>query len=247
MKKGIDVSKWDPNMNWSLYDWDFAFIKVSEGLVIDPLFDFHWVNANGYTDRSGYHFFRAFVDPRESARRFIEYLDGDAGELPPVLDLESRNNIDKKTVVSRALTWLIEYEQRTAVKPIVYISEGFINELELYKYPDFEDYVLWLAQYPFDLIYDGYTEADRAVKLKSILDNPASLRIPPTPKPFKVMRYIQWTAKGNPFDVPGYYTGTGHKKAVDFNFQLEETNDLPRAGVTIKIIPNISSGIRSAA
>lgn len=226
MKRGIDVSKWDPKIDWSQYTWDFAFIKVSEGTVIDPLLDYHWVNAKGYTQRSGYHFFRAFVDPRQAAQRFIEYLDDDLGELPPVLDLEAANNIDKRTVVSRALTWLMEYERMTNVKPIVYISEGFIDEIELFKYPDFGEYDLWLAQYPFDFIYAGYTEADREKKLKSILDNPTSLRIPPTPKPFKRIKYFQWTAKGNPKDVPGYYTGTGSKKAVDFNFELDE-QELP--------------------
>lgn len=252
MRKGIDVSKWDAKMNWSLYTWPFAFIKVSEGLVIDPLFDFHWVNAKGHTQRSGYHFFRAFVDPRESARRFIEYLDGDMGELPPVLDLESRNDIDKRTVVSRALTWLIEYETRTSIKPIVYISKGFIDEIELHKYPDFEDYPLWFAQYPYDLIYEGYTEADRTLRIKSILDNPSLLRIPPIYKPFKSMRYIQWTAKGNPKDVPGYFTGTGSKKAVDFNFELEEAPPMPETitegTITAALLaPQTRLNIRSAA
>lgn len=225
MKKGIDVSKWDPKMDWSKYDWDFAFIKVSEGTVIDPLFDFHWVNAKGHTQRSGYHFFRAFVDPRQAAQRFIEFLKGDMGELPPVLDLESTNNIDARTVCSRALTWLLEYKRSTGVKPIVYTSKSFIDEVQLWD--NFAEYDLWLAQYPFDLIYEGYTEADRTLKLKSILDNPLSLRIPPTPKPFKKIKYFQWTAKGSPFDVPGYFTGTGSKKAVDFNFELDTEEPMP--------------------
>lgn len=223
MRKGIDVSKWDPKMDWSKYTWDFAFIKVSEGTVIDPMFDSHWVKADGYTERSGYHFFRAFVDPRQAAQRFIEYLDGDMGELPPVLDLESTNGIDARTVCSRALAWLLEYKRVTGVKPIVYSSPSFIGEVDLWG--NFAEYDLWLATYPFDNIYTGYTETDRTQKLKSILDNPASLSIPPAPAPFKKIKYFQWTAKGNPKDVPGYYTGTGSKKAVDINFELEEEEE----------------------
>lgn len=252
MKVGIDVSKWDTKIDWSKYDWDFAFIKVSEGTVIDPMFDSHWISARGNTQRGGYHFFRAFVDPRQAAQRFIEYLNGDMGELPPVLDLESANGIEKKTVVSRALTWLKEYERMTNVRPIVYISEGFIAEIELYKYPDFEDYDLWLAQYPFDLIYDGYTESDRTQKLKSILDNPLSLRIPRSPAPFKKIKYLQWTAKGNPLDVPGYYIGIGSKKAVDLNFELnEEETPMPTTQEgTIQgalLAPSTKLNIRDAA
>lgn len=225
MRKGIDVSKWDTEINWSKYDWDFAFIKVSEGTVIDPLFDYHWVNAKGHTDRSGYHFFRAFVDPRQSAQRFIEFLKGDMGELPPVLDLESTNNIDARTVCSRALTWLLEYKRVTGVKPIVYSSPSFIGEVDLWD--NFAEYDLWLATYPFDTIYTGYTEADRTQRLKGILDNPESLSIPPAPAPFKKIKYIQWTAKLNPKDVPGYYTGTGSKKAVDCNFELDTEEPMP--------------------
>lgn len=254
MRKGVDVSLWDPKMDWSKYTWDFAFIKVSEGTVIDPLVDYHWVNAKGYTQRSGYHFFRAFVDPRQAAQKFIDYLKGDMGELPPVLDLESTNGIEVKTVVSRALTWLLDYKRITGVKPIVYSSPSFINEIELFKYPDFAEYDLWLATYPFDNIYTGYTEADRAQKLKSILDNPASLNIPPAPAPFKKIKYFQWTAKGNPKDVPGYYTGTGSKKAVDFNFELDN-EELPPMPTTIQegtiqgylLAPQTKLNIRDAA
>jgi hypothetical protein len=225
MRKGIDASKWDHKFDWSLYDWSFVFLKVSEGSVIDPLFSTHWSGARGRTKRGGYHFFRAYVNPAFAVGKFVEYLDGDPGELPPVLDLEARDGVDKRTTVSRALTWLIECEKLLHIRPIVYISEGFTNELELYNYPDFADYELWLAQYPYDLIYQGYTEAMRDAKLKSILANPSLLRIPPTPKPFKVFRYYQWTAKLKPEDVPGAYTGTGAKLAIDGNFEINTTPD----------------------
>lgn len=238
MKKGIDISLWDPTANnWSQYTWDFLFVKVSEGYSIDKKFDVHWIKSKGRTLRGGYHFFRAFVDPREAARRFLGYLDGDLGELPPVLDLESTNNIEVKTVVSRALTWLIECEYRTGITPMIYSRTSFLtgpNSLHIEKYPDFARYPLWLAVYPYDKLYDGYTEVDRTRKIKSILENPSYLPIPKIPKPFVDMPYIQWTSKGNPFDVPGYYTGVGHKEAVDFNFQLVP-NVQPESDVFINI------------
>lgn len=217
---GIDVSKWDPHFNWSAYTWPYVFVKVSEGSVIDPLFDYHWLRARGKTKRGGYHFFRAYVNPAFAVGRFVEYLDGDPGELPPVLDLEARDEIDKRTTVSRALTWLIECERLIGIRPIVYTSQAFINDVDLFNYPDFAKYELWLAQYPHDLIYQGYTELDRARKLESILNNPSLLRVPSVPKPFKVMRYWQWTAKLSPLFVPGAYTGTGYKLAIDCNFEI---------------------------
>ena len=228
MRKGIDVSKWDVNMDWSGYDWDFAFIKVSEGLVIDRLFDSHWSSARGRTQRGGYHFFRPFVDPKQALGRFLDYLDGDLGELPLVLDLEVTDDIDKRTVVSRALTWLVECKKATGETPIVYTSQGFIDEVDLFDYPDFAPYPLWLAQYPFDKIFPGYDERERALVLHEILTDSRVLHIPACPKPFKKLVYHQWTAKGAPQDVPGYYVGPGGKLAVDFNFQVEEIPPTPQ-------------------
>lgn len=248
MKKGIDVSKWDVGMNYALYDWDFAFVKVSEGSVKDSLFDTHWNGFRGRTQRGGYSFFRAFVDPLIAVQRFVEYLDRDYGELPPVLDLEVTDNIDVKTVVSRALTWLINCERVVGKTPIVYSSPDFItNVLKLHLYPDFARYPLWLAAYPYDKIYEGYTEADRERTLHEVLIGTKKLFIPAKPKPFVRTPYYQWTGKGNPEDVPGYYTGTGSKKAVDFNFELEDLPD-PQPGepMFFKVTAD-SLNIRSSA
>ena len=238
---GIDISLWDPPLDWAKYTFPFVFIKVSEGIVIDPKLDVHWTHARGHTQRGGYHMFRAYVDPHIAAAKFLEYLDGDVGELPPVLDLEYADNIDVKTVVSRALTWLIEVEKRASVTPIVYSRKTFIYDtLKIYNYPDFARYPLWDAVYP----YDNYSDAARAAVIHSVLIGEKALPIPPIYKPFKRRPYIQWTSRGSPFDVPGYYTGAGHKKAVDFNFQLED--ELPpepggtmkgtvKAGFTLKV------------
>src|SRR5687768_9508173 len=92
---GADFAKYDGGGNlpyhvlaWDQYTWDFAFIKASEGTVIDPLFREQWAAARGNAVRGAYHFFRPFVDPILAVTTFLDYLDGDRGELPAVLDLE---------------------------------------------------------------------------------------------------------------------------------------------------------------
>src|SRR5688572_28589158 len=104
--KGIDVSYYDDIVNWSLYDNDFAFIKVSEGTVIDKVFREQWRNAKGHTIRGAYHYFRPFVDPRLAAQKVAEYLDGDLGELPLALDLETTDS--RGDVIARALSFIEE-------------------------------------------------------------------------------------------------------------------------------------------
>ena len=156
---GIDVSYWDSGIDWPKVratGQRFMFTKATEGdFYADPTFPANWsgAKASGLL-RGAYHFFRANVDPKKQAKKFIDYVKKvkDDGELPPVLDLETHDGEPKDKIISRAKTWLDEVEKAFGKKPIIYSGQYFLQDYfsEAGGGPPkwAKDYPLWLAQYP---------------------------------------------------------------------------------------------------
>lgn len=212
---GADFSRWELktiDFSQARQVIDFAFIKVSEGTVLDPLFRAQWAAAKGYILRSGYHYFRPSIDPGAAARMFSEYMGSDGGEIPPALDLETTDG--RPDTLERARIWLETFEAKTDIRPIVYSSPGFLNYVKAANYPFLRRYRFWIAQY----YYDNWSDEDRARRLAAILSGEY---VPPFPGPvapwLEGPEFWQYTAIGDPEALPGYYTGTGSKKEVDFN------------------------------
>lgn len=156
---GIDVSYWNAGIDWPKVraaGQRYVFAKATEGdYYADPTFDDHWRGARAAgLLRGAYHFFRANVDPKKQANRFIDYVKSmsDDGELPPVLDLETNDGQTKEKVISRAKTWLDLVETAFNRKPILYSGQYFLQDYfsEAGGGPPSwaKDYPLWLAQYP---------------------------------------------------------------------------------------------------
>jgi lysozyme len=138
------------------------FTKATEGdFYADQTFDDNWIGAKkAGLLRGAYHFFRANVDAKKQATKFIDYVKtmNDNGELPPVLDLETHDGQSKARIISRAKTWLDEVEKAFGKKPIIYSGQYFLQDYfsEAGGGPPSwaKDYPLWLAQYPFNYV-DG--------------------------------------------------------------------------------------------
>ena len=156
---GIDVSYWDAGIDWPKVratGQRFMFTKATEGdFYADQTFAANWSGAKSAgLLRGAYHFFRANVDPKKQATKFIDYVKSvkDDGELPPVLDLESNDGQVKAKVISRAKIWLDEVEQAFGKKPIIYSGQYFLQDYfsEAGGGPPSwaKDYPLWIAQYP---------------------------------------------------------------------------------------------------
>lgn len=156
---GIDVSYWDAGIDWPKVratGQRFMFTKATEGdFYADQTFAANWSGAKAAgLLRGAYHFFRANVDPKKQATKFIEYVKSvnDNGELPPVLDLESNDGQTKDKVISRAKTWLDLVETEFGKKPIIYSAQYFLQDYfsEAGGGPPSwtKDYPLWIAQYP---------------------------------------------------------------------------------------------------
>lgn len=156
---GIDVSYWDAGIDWPKVratGQRFVFAKATEGdFHSDQTFGANWTGAKAAgLLRGAYHFFRANVDGKKQANRFIEYVKSanDLGELPPVLDLESHDGQRKEKIIERAKTWLDLVEAAFGKKPIIYSAQYFLQDYfsEAGGGPPVwaKDYPLWLAQYP---------------------------------------------------------------------------------------------------
>jgi GH25 family lysozyme M1 (1,4-beta-N-acetylmuramidase) len=218
---GADFSKWDGGgfpyvtMDWDQYTWGYAFIKVSEGTVIDPLFARQWEAARGKAARGAYHYFRASVEPKLAVEKLLYFMEDDPGEMPVALDLETFDAQPAAAVLDRAHTWLDEYRRLTGNDALIYSSTYFLRDvLKAQGATWLAASPLWLAQYPFD----NMSEPARSQKIHDVLTGVSTVTFPAPPAPFKGVSFWQWTAKGNPADVPGYYTGNGQKLSVDLNF-----------------------------
>ncbi len=147
--RGIDVSDYQPNVDWKAVaasGISFAFIKATEGRTfVAELFPSYWeqVKANGLL-RGAYHFFRPASDVQGQIDNFLKTVSLEPGDLPPVLDLETTDQVDSQTLCDRAQFWLEQVEQETGFRPIVYTYPGFWQS---FKTDQLSDYPLWIAHY----------------------------------------------------------------------------------------------------
>ena len=136
------------------YKVSFVFIKSTEGTtVLNPYYkaDYAAARAHGYPVGS-YHFFSHRSTGGAQAEAFLRNSHFRKGDLPPVLDLEPfPSQIEKMGGVhamwSRVRNWLQIVEKRTGMRPILYISQTFVNRY-LDAAPDIKHgYPVWIARY----------------------------------------------------------------------------------------------------
>ena len=148
--QGIDVSHFQGDVDWQQVaraGMSFAFAKATEGITYtDPRFAANWagIQAAGLL-RGAYHFFEANDDAAAQAQHFLATVQLAAGDLPPVLDVETTAGMSNSQIWSGVSTWLQLVEQETGRQPLLYTAPGFWNahqpDLALTRYP------LWLADY----------------------------------------------------------------------------------------------------
>ena len=161
---GIDVSYWNAGIDWPKVratGQRFVVAKATEGDGYrDPTLDDNWFGAKSAgLLRGAYHFFRCNVDAKKQADNYIDYARTlkDDGEFPPVLDLETHDNVKKDKIIPAVKIWLDRVGAAFGKKPIIYSGFYFLKDYlsEAGGGPPVwaKDYPLWLAQYP-----NQYTE-----------------------------------------------------------------------------------------
>ena len=151
---GIDVSKYQQTIMWeAVRDMQvknirlgFAFIKATEGNGnTDSYFKRNWRKARAAgLVRGAYHFFIATKDGRKQAENFIDRVELETGDLPPVLDVEQTFSLPAEKIRKEISTWLNMVEQHYGVTPIIYTNVDFY---EKYLKGYFDNYPLWVAHY----------------------------------------------------------------------------------------------------
>lgn len=162
---GIDVSRWQANMDWERLrsrGANFAFIKATDGGDhLDPMFKTNWNRAKAAgMKRGAYHFFYWCRTAGEQADWFIRNVPRDPDALPPVIDVEYNGESSCKFRLSRAKTlekmqvFMDKLERHYGKRPIIYTAPDFYRDN---LSGEFKDYPFWLravAQHP-SKVYPG--------------------------------------------------------------------------------------------
>ena len=136
------------------YPVSFIFIKSTESTTVrNRYYASDYMQARKHGIRIGaYHFFRLRTSGADQAKYFLNNTLFKKGDLPPVLDVEPTDAQIKaaggvEVMFRNIRTWLRLVEQRTGVKPILYVNQRFVN-VYLSQAPDIKrDYRVWIARY----------------------------------------------------------------------------------------------------
>jgi len=147
--QGIDISHFENTIDWTAVrstGKKFAFVKATEGIDLpDPQFASNWQGAKAAgLVRGAYHFYVPEDDATTQAEFFIANVHLAAGDLAPVLDVESSLNVDAATLEANIKIWLETVEKAYGITPIIYTDVNFAKQ---FLSSGFERYPLWIAEF----------------------------------------------------------------------------------------------------
>lgn len=156
MKQGIDVSRWQGNINWKQIkdsEIEFAIIKAGgsdDGFYTDPTYEANYKNAKAVGMPVGaYYIVGPYCVSKEDgiadAKRFMKMLEGKTFEYPVYIDLELTSPATKSGTTDAVLAFCRTMEQAGYFCGI-YASDisGFKDRLELSR---LKTRALWVASY----------------------------------------------------------------------------------------------------
>lgn len=161
---GIDISHYQGDIDWAalaqckegLFPIRFVFMKATEGGDHgDDRFMRNFESARQYGFiRGAYHYFIPQTDADKQADFFISRVQLAAGDLPPVLDVESLGRKSLRELKHGVKKWLDRVEEHYGVKPILYTSYKFRKDY--LNDSIFDIYPYWIAHYYVDSVrYKG--------------------------------------------------------------------------------------------
>lgn len=132
----------------------FCYIKSTEGTTVRNRYyrtDYAAARAHGIKC-GAYHFFSTRTPGAKQAHHFLKYSKFRKGDLPPVLDIEPtcaqiRAMGGAEAMFRNVREWINVVKRATGARPILYISQSFVNRY-LPLAPDLKrDYIVWIARY----------------------------------------------------------------------------------------------------
>ena len=156
MPMGIDVSHHQGIINWekvassNIY---FAFIRTSDGQMLDKKFQANWTAARDAGITCGaYHFWRPQISGKKQAETVIKQLGFlQRGDLPPVIDVEKNaksvfTGLSVTDIEDNIQEFLDTLQTEFGVSPIIYTNPDTWNDT-LGGSTKFSNYLLWISNY----------------------------------------------------------------------------------------------------
>src|SRR5215471_13964020 len=186
---GVDVASHQGSVDWQAVansGVSFAFTKSTGGhSYVNPTLG---ANANGIRAAGltlgYYHFaFESSLDgfpgagPEAEAQHFLDAIGPYGLQTGELVALDVEDVAAYGDLSDWCLRWLRAVEQRVGFRPLFYSGSYFIAAHGL-GIPALGEYGLWLAAY--------------------------QATIPPTPQPWPIIAFWQWTDRGNVPGVVGY-------------------------------------------
>lgn len=136
------------------YPISFIYIKCTQGRSIQNKYyraDYAQSRSHGYRTGS-YHFFQPNIQCTTQASWFLRNVRYSKGDLPPVLDVEPTHAQVMKMGGPNAMLWAVRQwmeivEQRLHVRPILYVSQTFVNRYMTGDNYLKKNYKVWIARY----------------------------------------------------------------------------------------------------
>lgn len=161
--RGIDISKWQGNINFSKVksSIDFVIIRIGYGQYEsqkDPKFE---ANYEGFTNQNVpvgvylYSYAKSVNDAKKEADVVIKWLNGRKLNLPVYYDIEdkSQQNLGKKTLTNMCEAFCAKIE-KAGYWAGIYANKYFFTTYLDYKKLQ-EKYTIWVAQYNSTNTYKG--------------------------------------------------------------------------------------------
>ncbi|WKY48717.1 GH25 family lysozyme [Eubacteriaceae bacterium ES3] len=150
--KGVDLSAYQGQVDWEVLarqNIDFAVMKATEGAdYTDSQFDKNWEESQK-TDLivGAYLFLNYDVTGQSQAEHFINTVEMDKDNLPPVIDLELYGDYNDSPLTKEEVQIILDealstLEEHYGVKPIIYTSQRVFN---MYIGEDYTDYKFWIV------------------------------------------------------------------------------------------------------
>jgi GH25 family lysozyme M1 (1,4-beta-N-acetylmuramidase) len=161
--KGIDVSKWQGNIDWAKVKAagiEFAMLRGGFGKTtsqLDSKFEQNYRNAKAAGMPVGvyhYSYAKSVEDAKKEAQFCLSYLKGKQFEYPIAFDIEdnSQANLGKSTLTAIAKAFCEEVEKAGYYVCIYANLDWLKNRLDMIA---LSDYDVWVAQWASKCTYGG--------------------------------------------------------------------------------------------
>lgn len=152
---GIDISRYQKGINLAAVPSDFVIVKASQGSSssVYPTFKEQITEADRLGKCLGVYHYASQGGAIPEAEKFLKTVKDYIGKAILCLDWEGQDNPNFKNP-QYAIAWLKYVEQKTGIKPFIYMSKSVARQ-----YASIWDasFPYWCAQYA-NYQYTGYKE-----------------------------------------------------------------------------------------